>query len=97
MEIKSNLKNQKALRGQVFDPEIVEQEGMRQTVEIVKFKKWSQLFEIQSSKIYEDEVQSFYVGIFVVDGATLYLKINGKDFVLDEYRPREILEVTQMG
>lgn len=83
--------------GVAFDPEIIEHAGMRQLVEIVEFQKWSHLFETQSPKVYEEEVQNFYVGPFMVDGATLCLKINVKDFVLDENTLGEILEVPTYG
>lgn len=42
-------------------------------------------------------MRSFYAGLFVVDEATLCLRVNGKDFVLDEDILGEILKVPTYG
>lgn len=34
--------------------------------------------------MYEEEVSSFYADMFVVKRDTICLKINGKDFMMDE-------------
>lgn len=47
--------------------------------------------------MYEDELQSFYTGLIMVDGDTLCLNINGKDFVLNKETLREILDVPTNG
>lgn len=97
LERKANLKNQKVMWGRVFDPEITNKPGMKDLVEIMEFQKWSHLFVPQSLKVYEDEVRSFYVGLIVVDEATLCSKVNGKDFVLGGDILGEILEVPTDG
>lgn len=94
---KRKITSQKVLWGRVFDPEIVEQTGIRELMEIMEFQKWSHLFTLQSPKVYEDEVTSFYAGLFVVDEATLCLTVNGKDFFLDEDTLGDILEVPTYG
>lgn len=33
--------------------------------------------------MYEEEIQSFYVDMFIVDGDTILLKVNGRDFSMD--------------
>lgn len=63
----------------------------------MEFPKWSHHFAPESPKVYEDEVRSFYTGLFVVDEATLCLTVNGKDFILDEYTLGKILEVPSHG
>lgn len=70
---------------------------MKELVDIVDFQKWRHLFSPPSPKVYEDEVRSFYTGMFVVDEKTLCLKVNGNDFVLDEDTLGEILEVPTDG
>lgn len=66
-------------------------------MKIVEFQKWTHLFEIHSPKVYEDEVISFYVGLFVVDRDTLYLKMYGKYFIMNEETLGEIFDVPTDG
>ncbi|XP_019256478.1 PREDICTED: uncharacterized protein LOC109234892 [Nicotiana attenuata] len=94
---KEKLKNQKVLRGCTFAPNILEEAGMRQLVEICEFQQWTHLFTGDSPKVYEEEVRSYYADFFKVDDDHICMMVNGVDFVMDFAVLGSILNVPAKG
>lgn len=66
-------------------------------MEICDFQKWTHLFDIKTPKVYKEEVRSFYADMFTVEGETICLKINEKEFMIDAVLLGEILGVPTEG
>ncbi|XP_070013871.1 uncharacterized protein [Nicotiana sylvestris] len=91
------LRHQKVLMGRTFDPAIFEMARMRQILEMVKFQRWAYLFQIDTPKVYEDEVQSFFAILFPVETEHICALVNGVDIVFDVKLLGEILKVPTVG
>ncbi|XP_019248362.1 PREDICTED: uncharacterized protein LOC109227619 [Nicotiana attenuata] len=76
---KERLRSQNVLRGRTFAPDILEEAGMRQLVEICEFQQCTHLFTSDSPKVYEEEDQSFYADLFKVEDDHICVLVNEVD------------------
>jgi len=94
---KERLRSQKVLWGRTFAPDILEEAGMRQLVEICEFQQWTHLFTNDAPMVYEEEVQSFYADLFKVEDDHICVLVNGVDMVMDSSLLGSILGVPAEG
>nr|XP_009788729.1 PREDICTED: uncharacterized protein LOC104236503 [Nicotiana sylvestris] len=90
---KRKLGNRKVLWGRTFSSNILESAGMRKLVDICDAQQWTNLFTSGAPIVYEDEVQSFYTSLFIVDGDQICVLVNGVDIVMDSALLGSILGV----
>lgn len=83
--------------GHTFDLVISELAGMRQILKIVEFQHWVHLFQIDAPKVYEDEVQSFFASLVLIETNHICDLMNGVDIVFDIKLLGVILKVPTAG
>ncbi|XP_019230857.1 PREDICTED: uncharacterized protein LOC109211739 [Nicotiana attenuata] len=94
---KERLRTQKVLWGHTFASDVLEEAGMRQLVEIYDFQQWTHLFTSNASRVYEEEVQSFYADLYTVEDGHICALVNGVDMVIDSALLGSILGVPTKG
>ncbi|KAH0739679.1 hypothetical protein KY290_038384 [Solanum tuberosum] len=95
--IVNNLRLQKVLRGQVFDPDIITKHGMNSLYDFVEIQSWTHLFQTKSLILNGEKVREFYYNIEFEEDGSINTRVGDKRLHLTEDLLGKILEVLREG